>query len=555
MAVRPFPSFDSGLGWKIAALLIASCVVAPVVALLWFAVQGSAGHWSHLLEFVLPTAFSNTVLLLCGVGALVTCLGVGSAWLITAFDFPSRRTLSWALLLPLAVPTYIVAFAYLDLLHPIGPIQTVIRELLGYDTPRQFRLPDLRSLPGAIFLLGFVLYPYVYLSTRVMFATQAASLIEAARILGATGRSAFYRVALPMARPAIAVGVSLALLETLNDIGASEFLGVQTLTVSVYTTWITRSDLAGAAQIALAMLAIVALLILLERHGRRRQGYASTLRTRPIQPKKLKGTSAIIAVALGWTPIIIGFIAPGLYLVNETIEHFHTIGSVSDQLLYSGYNTVRIALIATLVTVTCGLIVAWAARAVRHGAPMNLSRLCARVATSGYAIPGTVLAIGLLLPIMLIDRLAGAIWQALGNPEPGLLLMGTTTALVCAYLIRFLAISIGGIEAGLSRIPPSLEQASRLLGETPSGTLRRVHLPLLRPALGAAALLVFVDTMKELPATLLLRPVNFETLATWLYAEAARGTYEEGAVAALAIVVAGLLPVVLLARAQLKSSH
>ncbi|NYT57814.1 iron ABC transporter permease [Alcaligenaceae bacterium] len=547
--------FKPGLGWRVVTLLIAVCVLAPVLALLWFALQGSAGHWTHLLQFVLPIAFRNTVLLLVGTGILVSCLGVGSAWLITAYDFPTRRMLSWALLLPLAVPTYIVAFAYLDLLHPIGPIQTLIREVLGYDSPRQFRLPDLRSLPGAIFLLGFVLYPYVYLSTRVMFATQAASLLEAARILGATGRSAFFRVALPMARPAIAVGVSLALLETLNDIGASEFLGVQTLTVSVYTTWVTRSDLAGAAQIALAMLTIVAILILCERYGRRRQRYASTQRTRTLRARKLKGPYALLAFMLGWTPIIIGFVAPGLYLLNETIKHFNDVGSISDQLLHSGYNTVKIALIATVLTVLAGLIVAWTARLVRHGAPMNFSTLCARIATSGYAIPGTVLAIGLLMPIMLIDKLAGWIWEALGNPEPGLLFMGTSGALVCAYMIRFLAISIGGIEAGLARIPPSLEHASRLLGETSTGTLRRIHLPLLRPALGAAALLVFVDTMKELPATLLLRPVNFETLATWLYAEAARGTYEEGAVAALAIVLAGLVPVILLARAQLKTSH
>ncbi|HUH60044.1 MAG TPA: iron ABC transporter permease [Candidimonas sp.] len=533
---------------------MAVCVMAPVMTLMWFALQGSVDHWSHLVSYVLPVALRNTVLLLLGVGVLVTCLGVGSAWLITAFQFPSRRILSWALLLPLAVPTYIVAFAYLDILHPIGPFQTLVRDVLGYDSPRQFRLPDLRSLPGAIFLLGFVLYPYVYLSTRVMFATQAASLLEAARVLGESGRSAFFRVALPMARPAIAVGVSLALLETLNDIGASEFLGVQTLTVSVYTTWVTRSDLAGAAQIALAMLAIVAILVLVERHGRRRQRYASTQRARPIQPRTLTGGAAVFAFILGWAPILIGFVAPALYLLNETITHLGTVGAVSDQLIRSGYNTVKVALLATGVTLAGGLLVAWAARSIRHGSPFTLSKLCARVATSGYAIPGTVLAIGMLIPIMLLDSLASRIWQLLGNPDPGLLFMGTTTALVGAYLIRFLAISIGGIEAGLSRIPPSLEQAARLLGETPTGTLKRVHLPLLRPALGAAALLVFVDTMKELPATLLLRPVNFDTLATWLYAEAARGTYEEGAVAALAIVLAGLLPVILLARTQFKTA-
>src|SRR5690606_8360972 len=333
---------------------------------------------------------------------------VGSAWLITAYDFPTRRMLSWALLLPLAVPTYIVAFAYLDLLHPIGPIQTLIREVLGYDSPRQFRLPDLRSLPGAIFLLGFVLYPYVYLSTRVMFATQAASLLEAARILGATGRSAFFRVALPMARPAIAVGVSLALLETLNDIGASEFLGVHTLTVSVYTTWVSRSDLAGAAQIALTMLAFVVALIWLERHGRRRQRYADTQRMRPMQPRRLHGPKAILAMCLGWLPVLAGFVAPAAYLLAQTLARLDAQGGISPQLWDSAANTVRVALLATLAAVTCGLIVTWAARSAVQG---RLMRACSRVATLGYALPGTVLAIGLLTPVAMLDGLLAHAWQ------------------------------------------------------------------------------------------------------------------------------------------------
>ncbi|WP_245153808.1 ABC transporter permease [Allopusillimonas ginsengisoli] len=548
-------SHKAGAGWPAAALLIAACVLAPVLALGWFALQGAAGHWSHLLQFVLPTALGNTLLLLAGVGVVVTCLGVGSAWLVTAYDFPLRNTLSWALLLPLAVPTYIVAFAYLDILHPIGPVQTLIRELLGYDSPRQFRLPDLRSLSGAIFLLGVVLYPYVYLSTRIMFATQSAALLEAARVLGESSRSVFFRVALPMARPAIAVGVSLALLETLNDIGASEFLGVQTLTVSIYTTWVTRNDLAGAAQIALAMLVIVALLIVAERYGRRRQRYAGTQRTRAVQAIRLSGLPALVACLLGILPVLIGFIAPALYLLNETIKRIHRVGNVSDQLLRSAWNTVTIALVATLLTLACGLVVAWAVRCARQHSRIaeKLAQAGARVATCGYALPGTVLAIGLLMPLVFADRVLSNVWQWLGNPDPGLLIMGSGIGLAIAYVIRFLAISIGGIEAGLARIPSSMEQAARLLGETPSGALRRVHLPLLRPALGAAALLVFVDAMKELPATLLLRPVNFDTLATWLYAEAARGTYEEGAVAALAIVVAGLIPVILLARTQFKS--
>lgn len=547
---RRLLSAERGVGWLASAALIAIAVLLPLGALTWQALGADLSHWSHLASYVLPQAATNTALLLIGVGILVTMLGTGAAWLVTAYDFPSRRILTWALLLPLAVPTYIIAFAYLDLLHPIGPIQTAIRALLGYDSPREFRLPDLRSIYGAIFVLGFVLYPYVYLSTRVMFMTQAASLLEAARTLGEGKVGVFLRVALPLARPAIAVGASLALLETLNDIGASEFLGVQTLTVSVYTTWVTRSDLASATQIALTMLVIVVTLILLERHGRKRQRYANTQRMRPMQARRLRGPAALAAVVLGWIPVLLGFVAPVWYLVTETAKRLHLVGGVSEQLINGLTNTVTVAIAATIVTLGCGLIVAWAGRTLRESARLNPGRACARVASLGYAVPGTVLAIGLLMPLTWIDQQLGAVFGI-----DGLIVMGSVAALVGAYTIRFLAISVGGIEAGLSRIPPSLEQASRLLGESASSTLRRVHLPLLKPALATAALLVFVDAMKELPATLLLRPLNFETLATWLYAEAARGTYEEGAVAALAIVLAGLLPVILLARTNLKMGH
>ncbi len=525
------------------AVIVALLVLLPVAVLAGHALLADASHWSHLLDYVLPQALRNTAWLLLGTGLLVALLGTGSAWLVTAYDFPGRGVLTWAMLLPLAVPTYIVAFAYLDLLHPIGPVQTALRALLGYDSPRQFRLPDLRSLQGAVFVLGFVLYPYVYLTTRVMFMSQAASLLEAARTLGASRFEVFREVALPLARPAIAVGMSLALLETLNDIGASEFLGVQTLTVAVYTTWTTRSDLGGAAQIALAMLCIVVGLIVLERHARRRQRFASTQRMRPMQPRRLRGPAAWGALLLGAVPVLLGFAVPTAYLAAQTWKRLNQVGGVSDQLLRALGNTLLVASSATLLAVACGLMLAWAARTRRESARPSLPRACARIASLGYAVPGTVLAIGLLTPLLLADRALGALFG-----HSGLLLMGTMAALVIAYVIRFVAIPAGSIEAGLTRIPPSLEQASRLLGEGPGGTLRRVHLPLLKPALAASALLVFVDTMKELPATLLLRPLNFDTLATWLYAEAARGTYEEGAVAALAIVVAGLLPVILLAR-------
>lgn len=540
------PRLRGGM-WLVAALAIATAVAAPLAALVGAALDTDFAHWRHLAEFVLPQALANTLLLLGGVGAVVMLVGTGCAWLVTAYEFPGRRMLTWALLLPLAVPTYIVAFAYLDLLHPIGPVQGAIRWLLGFDSPRQFRLPDLRSLPGAIFVLGFVLYPYVYLSTRAMFVTQSASLLEAARTLGAGRIATFWRVVVPLARPAIAVGVSLALLETMNDIGASEFLGVQTLTVSVYTTWITRSDLAGAAQIALAMLAIVVGMILLERYGRRRQCYAHGRRMRPLSPRRLTGAAAWGAATLGWLPVLLGFGAPAAYLAVETGKRLHLVGGVSAQLLTGLVNTLTVASAATAATLACGLVVAWAARVQRDGAGVHPGRVCARIASLGYAVPGTVLAIGLLIPLTAADRLLGAVFG-----HDGLILMGSASALVIAYTVRFLAISAGSLEAGLARIPPSLEHAARSLGETAGGTLRRVHLPLLRPSLTTSALLVFVDAMKELPATLLLRPLNFDTLATWLYAEAARGTYEDGAVAALAIVLAGLVPVILLARTRHK---
>ncbi|WP_413927954.1 ABC transporter permease [Burkholderia multivorans] len=533
--------------WTFAALAIAAAVAAPLAALVAAAFDADLAHWRHLAAFVLPQALANTLLLLAGVGTIVSIVGTGCAWLVTAYDFPGRRTLTWALLLPLAVPTYIVAFAYLDLLHPIGPVQSAVRWLLGFDSPRQFRLPDLRSLPGAVFVLGFVLYPYVYLSTRAMFVTQSASLLEAARTLGAGRVATFWRVVMPLARPAIAVGVSLALLETLNDIGASEFLGVQTLTVSVYTTWITRSDLAGAAQIALAMLAVVVAMIALERYGRRRQRYAHGRRMRPLAPRRLTGAAGCTAAVLGWLPVLLGFGAPAAYLAVETAKRLHQVGGVSAQLLDGLANTLTIAAAATAATLACGLIVAWAARAQRDSMRAGVARLGARIASLGYAVPGTVLAIGLLTPLGAVDRLFGTM---LGRD--GLWLIGSAAALVIAYTVRFLAIAAGNVEAGLARIPPSLEQAARSLGETAAGALRRVHLPLLRSALTTSALLVFVDAMKELPATLLLRPLNFDTLATWLYAEAARGTYEEGAVAALAIVLAGLVPVILLARTRHK---
>lgn len=547
---RPAPSrmkrlhIRAGWGWFCLSGLVAFLVFLPVLALCLEALRGSSGLWSHLFSTILTTAFVDTVILLAGVGIITGLVGTSAAWLVTAYDFRGRAVLEWALLLPLAVPTYIVAYAYLDILHPIGPVQGAIRFLLGYDSPRQFRLPDIRSMTGCILLLGFVLYPYVYIPTRAMFLTQSASLVEAARTLGVSRKGIFWRVALPLARPAVAVGVSLALMETLNDIGAAEFLGVRTLTVSIYTTWVTRSDLPGAAQIALALLLIVVLLISIERWARRKQRFSSNIRrSRGFDSLRVRGFKGIWLFLLCALPIIIGFIMPATYLVAEAVKRLRFAG-ISPRLAGEAFNTIAFSTVATLLVLLCGMLVAYAIRLF----PAAASRWFYRIATMGYAAPGTVIAIGIMVVAGSFDRLFSEIAAYLFGWSTGLVLIGSGAALVYAYVVRFLAISAGSIDAGLERIPQSLDHASRTLGRSVTGTFRSIHLPLSRTAIVAAGLLVFVDCVKELPATLLLRPLNIETFATHLYGEAARGTYEEASVAALAIVVTGILPVILLAR-------
>ena len=530
--------------WALGAGALAALVLSPIVVLAVFAFQGSADLWQHLAVHVLPGAVRDTAILLTGVGVLTAVLGTGSAWLVTAYDFPGRRVLDWALLLPLAVPTYIIAYAYLDILHPVGPVQTALRALIGVESPRDFRLPDVRSMTGCVVLLGFVLYPYVYLTTRAMFLMQAANLIDTARTLGASRSGVFVRVALPLARPAVAIGLSLVLMEALNDIGASEFLGIRTLTVSIYTTWITRSDLPGAAQIALAMLAVVVALVAFERWARRQRRYANDAQQpRPLTPYTLRGGRGLLAFVLGAIPVAIGFLIPAAYLADETAARLGFAG-ISPLLLSETLNTVGLSTAATLLTLAGGIVVVYSARVTRGFWPA----LCARIVAMGYAMPGTVLAIGVLPVVTNVDRLIDAVSSGLFGVPTGLLLLSSGAALVYAYVARFLAVAAGGVEAGFSRVSLSLDEAARTLGEKAGRRLRRIHLPMTRPALATAALLVFVDCMKELPATLLLRPIGFETLATHLYGEAVRGTYEDGAIAALLIVAAGLIPVLILAR-------
>jgi iron(III) transport system permease protein len=542
--MAPGPLGSGARPWLVAAAVIVALVLAPLGALAIAASGVSADLWGHLFAYVLPAAVGDTLIVLAGVGLMTAALGATMAWLVTAYDFPGRTVLDWALLLPLAVPTYIVAYAYLDILHPVGPVQTALRAVLGIDSPRDFRLPDIRSMAGCIVLLAFVLYPYVYLTARAMFLMQSANLIDVARTLGVGRGGMFLRVALPLARPAVVVGVSLVLLETLNDIGASEFLGVRTLTVSIYATWVTRSDLPGAAQMALAMIAVVLGLVMMERRARQQRRYANDAQhPRPLTPHRLRGYRAATALIAGSVPVAIGFLIPAAYLVDEALARVRFAG-VSSAVLEETGNTIAVSLVATVLTLAAGVTIAYAARVGRGAWPGML----VRIASLGYAVPGTVLAIGLLPVVAAVETAADGVLTQLFGVSAGLFLLGSGGAVVYAYVVRFLALAAGGTEAGFSRVSPSLDDAARTLGEGAGGRLRRIHLPLARPALATAALLVFVDCMKELPATLLLRPLGMETLATHLYGEAVRGTYEEAAIAALLIVAAGLVPVLVLAR-------
>lgn len=543
------PSSVAGIGGlaggtlRAVAIAVVGLVLLPLAALIATAAHGTGDLWPHILRNVLPVAITDTTLLALGVGIIAGTIGVGTAWLVAVCRFPGRGIFEWALLLPLAIPTYIQAFVYVDAVHPLGPIPTAIRALFGMKSPRDLWLPDVRNLPGCIILLGLVLYPYVYLPARAAFLVQTASCLDAARTLGHGATATFFRIALPLARPAIAVGVTLALMETVNDIGASEFLGVQTLTLSIYSTWLNRSSLPGAAQIALFMLVIMIGLVILERWGRRNISHANVgARTRPPMRRKLTAGGAALAFLACLIPVTLGFILPAGHLVQAAYGRFMFAG-LPESLLRETINTATFAAIGTLVALACGLMLTIAART----GTVHSTRLL-RFAGLGYAVPGTVLAVGLLVPLAGFDNIVSSAVQSFGGPATGLLISGSGAALIIAYVIRFLAIPVGSLETGYDKIGMSLDMAARGLGESPGGVVKRIHMPLLRPALGTAALLVFVDCMKELPATLMLRPLNFETLASQVYGEAARGSYEDGALAALLIVLVGLIPVILLAR-------
>ena len=527
---------------SVLAVFTAALVALPVLAIVVIAAQPAPGLWSHLIDYVLPLALRDTAALLIGVGAVALLAGAGTAWLVSSHDFPGRGLLLWLLPLPLAIPTYIAAYVYVDLFEPLGLVH---RALTLWLPPRDALalLPNLRSLPGAIFIIGIVLYPYVYLSARATFQLQSAEFAEAARTLGAGRWDVFRRISLPMARPALAVGLALVALETLNDIGASEYLGVRTLTVSIFTTWLNRGSLAGAAQLSCLVLVIVGGLIALERYGRRNAVTEFSSESPRLTPRTpftgLRGWLAFTACAL---PALLGFVVPLLFLLYQSI---HRSSVTMDTAIWrDAFNSISFAALATFVALGLGLATILATR----WRPGSWRAVASNIAQTGYALPGLVLALGLLSPVLTIDNALNTFAAWLGLALPGLVLMGSGAAVITAYVIRFLAVPTGFLRAGFERIPFDYDDSARSAGAGQITAMRRIHLPLLRPALLGAAIVVFVDCLKELPATLLLRPLNVETLAISIYQYASRGSFEDGALAALLIVAASIGPVAWLTR-------
>lgn len=534
------PAIDRWL--TAASVVVVLAVAMPLIAIFMLAFRPEENIWPHLINTVLPGYVWRTALLLVGVGVLVASMGTVTAWLVAIYDFPLRRSFHWISLLPLAMPVYITSYTYVAFLNYSGPVQTALRQFFGWQTRQDYWFPEIRSLPGAILVLSFVLYPYVFMTAQAAFLRMPKNQLDAARSLGRGPWATFFKVALPQARPAIAVGMSLALMEVLNDIAAVNFFGVNTLTLGIFNTMQIDGNLGGAAQLSCVLLVIVFAVLWFEQHGLRRQedfAYQGTAKT--AARAMLPGWLGLLACMLCAAPVVLGFAIPAGLLLRFASRRLASLDPSA--YLQAASHTLLLAATSALVVVLIGLVLAYATRRCSRS-----FRPLIKFATLGYAVPGTLLGIGILVPFSAFDNALHSAMQNNFGISTGALLSGTMAALVFAYSIRFLAISYGTLLAGLAKITPNVTSASRLLGRTPLQTFLRVHLPMLRPALVTAALLVFVDSMKELPATLILRPFDFETLSTLVFNLASLDQLEDSAIPALTIVAAGIIPVLVLAR-------
>lgn len=527
----------------IVGLIVALLVGLPVASVgLNLFVGGTSATWAHMAHTVLPDYIANSLWLCLGVGAGVALLGVATAWLTAMHDFPGRRIFSWALVLPLAMPAYVMAYVYTDFLQFVGPVQTTLRETFGW-AHGDYWFPDIRTLPGAMLMFVCVLYPYVYLLARSAFLERASGMLEAARTLGMGSWRAFFSVSLPLARPAIATGVALALMETLADYGTVAYFAVDTFTTGIYRAWFSLGDRIAAAQLAAMLLGFVFFLLMAERLSRGRARYNNTTgRNRPMAGARLSGFRAALAVFACAMPLLLGFLLPAILLLKMALTEGDA--QFGQRFLVLSRNSFVLAATTAVIAVFLALIMAYGARLTKTRFANGLNRLVGL----GYAVPGAVIAVGVLIPVTRLDNWLAGQWEVWFGHNPGLLLTGGMAALIYAYLARFLGVALHTVETSLAKITPNMDDAARSLGLGQNQTLRRVHAPMLRGSLLTAGLLVFVDVMKELPATLVMRPFNFDTLATQTYTLASDERLAEASTAALAIVAVGLLPLIALSR-------
>jgi iron(III) transport system permease protein len=530
------------------ALAIGALLALPVLFVVFSVFGGATDTWAHLAATALPRYVGNTVLLLLMVAWGVISMGVLSAWLVTVYRFPGRDTLEWALMLPLAMPAYVMAYAYTDWLQFTGPVQSALRGLTGWQA-REYWFPEIRSLAGAAAMLSFALYPYVYLIARTAFNEMPRSAIEAARLAGLGAWPAFFRVAVPLARPAIAAGASLALMETLADFGTVSYFALEVFTTGIFKAWLSMGDITAAAQLSSCLLAFVVLVLSLERATRGRAAYQAGAPRKPAPPHPLTNGAAAAALIACAAPVVFGFLLPALLL--GWLAWGEKAAYLGARFVALVGNSFALASLTALVAVALATIMAYAARLTRS----HWVAAANRVASLGYAVPGAVIAVGVLVPLGRLDNALAEWIEAMFGVKTGLLLTGTVFALVYAYLVRLLAVALQTTEAGLLKITPSMDHAARSLGSTPAQALARVHVPLLARSLATAALLVFVDVLKELPATFALRPFNFDTLAIEAYNLAKDERLAEAAVPSLIIVAVGLLPVVYVSKRYFQATR
>lgn len=529
-------------GWPLMAMVVAFIVCLPILSVLYLAFNPEENIWPHLWDTVLLSYIANTLGLMLGVATGTLLIGVSTAWIVTRYEFPGRSIFNWALLLPFAVPAYVIAYIYTDLLEFAGPVQSALRMVFGWTLANEYWFPGIRSLPGAITMMVLVLYPYIYLLARAAFLEQSASVVEAAKALGGTSWSRFFHISLPMARPAIAVGLAMALMETLNDFGTVDYFAVRTLTSGLYDVWLGMNNLGGGAQIASLILVFVMVLIALEKVSRRhREHYQPTSsRFRKASRRKLTGRDAFVASTVCFIPICLGFLIPAWVLLNYSIQNFEQ--SFTADFRQIAFNSMSLSAIAAAAAVCIGILLSYSQRL----RPTRLLKMSVNISSLGYAVPGAVLAIGVIIPFATIDNGVDAFMRKHFDFSTGLLLSGTVFALVFAYTVRFLAVAYGSVDASMKKISPHMDDAARSLGHSSFGILSKIHLPLMKSGVLTAALVVFVDCMKELPATLVLRPFNFDTLATHVYQYASDELIGEAALGSLLIVLVGLVPVILL---------